>query len=584
MKRLFSILVSVVAVFSLYSCDAELDPIVVYPDVTLASSGMQTVNTITIYDTQEYKLKLSRTEGLSKAAEFDLVIDESLISEYNEVNGYHLELMPASLYALSDTKIAFDKADKDTVVLLNLRPAAVLEEAGSVAAAENYVIPISLVPAKGSTISTDQSNLELMVKFNYDEPIVTIDGSATPTPLTFISGANVTRKLQVTGSANFSTIDMSKISFNPTQEAVDAYNTANGTSYELLAEEFYTIGAGVYDPETSALTFPLDIMASAADPTKTYLLPVVAVCDEYTLRQEVLYYVVVDLQEIKMAVANTDRYVSAIQDAYKIPIEVSVNGVIGIDVPIEFSYDASLIDAYNTAKGKTYKTFDATKITCTPATLSGDATKVTAVMTVDMTAEKFESGNEYVLPFRLDRSKLIEGTQVTTEDIVYVRLKRTLIGMWGNNENGDGIKKSENVDNNEHPWVHPNSMKAQTRAIEAGDGYEYDTVNGGYTYQNWYYVWERGYQWRVLWDTNYVDANGKEYPHRRKVDAFSCVTKGFSTEQQIANIHGQNSYIDLEDGLVYINFRYYWDQTEIDQGKDQYVQAYLTDGLTPAEF
>lgn len=97
MKRLFNILVSAVAVFALYSCDAELDPIVVYPDVELSNTGMQTVNTITIYDTDEYQLSLARTEGLSKAAEFDLVINETLLNEYNETNGFNLKFMPMQL-------------------------------------------------------------------------------------------------------------------------------------------------------------------------------------------------------------------------------------------------------------------------------------------------------------------------------------------------------------------------------------------------------------------------------------------------------------------------------------------------------
>ncbi len=579
MKRLFSILVSVVAVFSLYSCDAELDPIVVYPDVTLASSGMQTVNTITIYDTQEYKLTLSRTEGLSKAAEFDLVIDESLISEYNEVNGYNLELMPASLYALSDTKIAFDKADKDTVVLLNLRPAAVLEEAGSVAAAENYVIPISLVPVKGSTISTDQSNLELMVKFNYDEPIVTIDGSATPTPLTFISGANVTRKLQVTGSANFSTIDMSKISFNPTQEAVDAYNTANGTSHELLDEEFYTISTGVYDAETSALSFELAINASKADASKTYLLPVVAECDAYTLRQEVLYYVEIDLQEVFMTVANTDRYVSAIKNNYEIPIEVSINGAIGQDTSIEFIYDESLIADYNTEKGRTYKAFEASRITCTPATMSGDATKVTATMTVNMKDIPFE-GDEYVLPFRLDKSKLMEGTQMASDEVVYVRLKRTLYGTWENVQNNEFFytQKLNSVDNTKHPWVNSNYMGGVT-AVTDSDLFE---VNGiQYPYMNTYYSWGNGYQWRVIWDEN---LNGD--PNKLVVKAWSRVCGEWTTEERAQKSleRDRGSYLDLEDGLVYFNFYYFWNSSDEAAGNKQNIQCYLAGTLTPEEF
>lgn len=584
MKRLFNILVSAVAVFALYSCDAELDPIVVYPDVELANTGMQTVNTITIYDTDEYELRLARTEGLSKAAEFDLVINEALINEYNEANGYNLKLMPESLYSLEHTKIAFDPADKDTVVMLNLKPAATLANAGSVAAAEEYAIPISLVPTAGSTISSKEDALEVMVKFAYSEPIVTIDGSANAQKLTFISGANVTRKLEVTGTVNFTTIDVKKISFEPNQAAVDAYNAANGTSHELLAEEYYTISTGVYDAETSSLTFDLAINASKADPSKTYLLPVVAKCDAYTLRQEVMYYVVIDLQEVFMTVANTDRYVSAVKNNYQIPIEVSINGAIGQDTPIEFIYDESLIAGYNSKKGKTYKAFDSSRITCAPANIAGDATKTTATISVNMKDIAFDNGDEFVLPFRLDKSKLMDGTKMASDDVVYVRLKRTLYGKWGNIQPGNAnnyTQKLSSVDDTKYPWKNSNYMAGVTKPTKATQEGMF-LVNGvEYPYMNDYYVWGRGYQWRVNWGEY---RNGD--PNKVVVKAWSCVCSGFSTEQAAQNSldNDQGSFLDLETGLVYFDFHYYWSAD--DQAKDarQTIKCYLAGGLTPEEF
>lgn len=581
MKRLFNILVSAVALFSLYSCEAELDPIVVYPDVQLANTGMQTVNTITIYDTDEYKLSLARTEGLSKVAEFDLVINEALISEYNEANGYDLKLMPESLYSLEHTHIAFDKADKDTVVMLHLKPAATLANAGSVAAAENYVIPISLIPTGESTISSKEEALEVMVKFAYDEPIVTINGSANAQKLTFISGANVTRNLQVTGSVNFTTIDVNEITFAPSQDAVDDYNAANGTSHELLAEEYYTISKGVYDAETSSLTFDLAINASKADPSKTYLLPVVAECDTYTLRQEVLYYVVIDLQEVFMTVADTDRYVSAIKNNYEIPIVVSTNGALGEDTPIEFIYDESLIAGYNAEKGKTYKTFDASRITCAPATLTGDATKVTATMTVNMKDIAFDNGDEFVLPFRLDKSKLMEGTQMASDDVVYVRLKRTLYGAWGNIQPGNAnnyTQKLNEIDNTKYPWTNSNYMAGITKYTQDDlrviDGIEYP-------YMNDYYVWGNGYQWRVLWGEYH---NGD--PNKIVIKAWSRVCGEWTTEERarisLENNHG--CFLDLEEGLVYFDFHYYWNSGDMANDTRQTIKCYLAGGLTPDEF
>lgn len=581
MKRLFNILVSAVAVFALYSCEAELDPIVIYPDVELSNTGMQTVNTITIYDTDKYELRLSRTEGLSKVAEFDLVINEALINEYNEANGYNLKLMPESLYSLEHTTIAFDKADKDTVVMLNLKPAATLANAGSISAAEEYAIPISLVPTAGSTINAKDEALEVMVKFAYSEPIVTIDGSANAQKLTFISGANVTRYLEVTGTVNFNTLDVKEISFEPNQAAVDAFNAANGTSHELLAEEYYTIGEGVYNSDDSSLKFDLAINASKADPSKTYLLPVVAKCDAYTLRQEVMYYVVIDLQEVFMTVANTDRYVSAIQNNYQIPIEVSINGAVGQDMPIEFSYDESLIADYNAKKGKTYKAFDASRITCTPANIAGDATKTTATISVNMKDIAFDNGDEFVLPFRLDKSKLMEGTKMASDDVVYVRLKRTLYGAWGNIQPGNAnnyTQKLSSIDNTKYPWQNSNYMGGITKYTND----DLRTIDGvEYPYMNDYYVWGNGYQWRVVWG-EYRDGD----PNKVVVKAWSRVCGEWSTEERarisLANDHG--SYLDLETGLVYFDFHYYWNSS--DQAKDtrQTIKCYLAGGLTPEEF
>lgn len=584
MKRLFNILVSAVAVFSLFSCEAELDPIVVYPDVKLSNTGMQTVNTITIYDTDEYKLSLARTEGLSKAAEFDLVINETLLNEYNETNGFNLKLMPESLYSLEHTKIAFDPADKDTVVMLNLKPAATLANAGSVAAAEEYAIPIELVPTAGSTINSKADALQVMVKFAYEEPIVTINGSANAQKLTFISGANVTRKLEVTGSVNFNTLDVNKISFEPSQAAVDTYNAEHGTSHELLAKEYYTISKGVYDAETNGLTFDLAINASKADPSKTYLLPVVAKCDAYTLRQEVLYYVVVDLQEVIMTIANTDRYVSAVKNNYQIPVEVSINGAVGQDMPIEFIYDESLIAGYNSKKGKTYKTFDASRITCAPANIAGDATKTTATITVNMKDIAFDNGDEFVLPFRLDKSKLMEGTKMASDDVVYVRLKRTLYGTWGNANLNDANKytqKLNSVDNNKHVWSNNNYMCGITTPTKATQAGMYEVFGVQYPYMNAYYVWGRGYQWRVNWDEHF---NGD--PNKLVVKAWCCVTTGMTLEDQVTNSLALDNgcYFDLEDGLVYLNFQYYWSNDDKAKDARQNIKCYLAGGITPDEF
>ena len=87
MKRLYKILMMMALPLAVGSCDVEYDPIVIYPDVTLENSGLTNVQTISIYQNDAYAVTLTRTEGLSRAAEFDIVLDQGILDEYNELNG-----------------------------------------------------------------------------------------------------------------------------------------------------------------------------------------------------------------------------------------------------------------------------------------------------------------------------------------------------------------------------------------------------------------------------------------------------------------------------------------------------------------
>lgn len=251
-------------------------------------------------------------------------------------------------------------------------------------------------------------------------------------------------------------------------------------------------------PRPFSLVYSITLDASALNPDYVYLLPLKMVSSDYTVLQDNIYYVKVTIQEIQFSVSNTDRYEAATRLSHEIKLDVVLNGALADDVPVEFVYDASKVDAYNTSKGKNYETLDASKIAVTNATIAAGAVKTSATVTVDMADVAFDDGKEYVLPFALDKTKLPQGSVMKSDDVVYVRLKRTLYGSWSNRDSNDNTQKTTTPG-----WTNNNYMKATTKPIDTN-------VNGvAYPYVNCYYSWSTGYHWYVAWNEIYNNDQNK---------------------------------------------------------------------------
>ena len=87
MKRFFKILFSSAFIVMMFACEAELSPITIIPDPVFDKTGLYTVNTISIYEEQETVVNISRIYGLSKELDLTIGVDETLLTEYNNLNG-----------------------------------------------------------------------------------------------------------------------------------------------------------------------------------------------------------------------------------------------------------------------------------------------------------------------------------------------------------------------------------------------------------------------------------------------------------------------------------------------------------------
>lgn len=565
MKKLFKILMFAVLTLPFGSCDVEYDPIVTLPNVSLDNSGLTTVPTVSIYQNDAYTVTLARTEGLSRAAEFDIVVDQALLDEYNELNGASFQMMPSSVYTIGVATVSFPEKSKTATFTIQVKPQSMVTAAGSVEKAANYVIPFACIPK--NPVNAPAPRLSALVRFTFASPVVTVDAPVEPEALTFIAGVEVPRVLQLSCQANFTTLQPAKLSFVATQQLVDGYNQANATEYRLLPTSCFAISAGKFDSEKRSLAYDITLEASKIDPDQVYLLPLKMASNDYTIIQDNIYYVIVSIQEIQFSVAKTDRYEVATKLIHRISLDVQLNGALAKDVPVEFAYDAGKIAAYNQSKGKVYEAFDAAKISVTKATMTAGAVKVSSVVSVDLAGLEFENGKEYVLPFVLDKSKLPQGAVMTSEDVVYVRLKRTLYGTWSNSKSDGYVIGSAG-------WTSDNYMKATTSpyAVYTDKGWKY-------CYCNFYYSWARGYHWYVAWDEVYAGD-----PNKRVIHAFSSATSGLSDEQNRDYPVDLGSHFDMTEGKVWFNFQYFYSEADKEINKRQTIKCYLESPLTVSEF
>ena len=96
MKQFFKILALAALALPFTGCDVEYSDINILPDPVFEQNGLYTVNTISIYDDYETVINVSRTAGLSKELELDIVVDETLLAEYNELYNTDYKLLEHS--------------------------------------------------------------------------------------------------------------------------------------------------------------------------------------------------------------------------------------------------------------------------------------------------------------------------------------------------------------------------------------------------------------------------------------------------------------------------------------------------------
>ena len=245
MKQFFKILALAALALPFTGCDVEYSDINILPDPVFEQNGLYTVNTISIYDDYETVINVSRTAGLSKELELDIVVDETLLAEYNELYNTDYKLLEATVLRHSGRMRNLQVRSSPSIFPCGYIPKPLIAAKG-MAAANNMLLPIRISNAS-TPVEDGGSMMQALLRLNIVEPILQVEMPEQMPQLEFIPTIPLPQEITLNATANFNTLEVAKIGYRVNASKVDAYNEEHGTFYQLLPEQYYKIKESDFD-------------------------------------------------------------------------------------------------------------------------------------------------------------------------------------------------------------------------------------------------------------------------------------------------------------------------------------------------
>ena len=483
MRRFINIFSAVALLSAMYACQAELPPIVINPDPVFDKNGTYTMNTISIYEEEEVLITVSRVHGLSKEVDMIVDVDAALLEQYNTLNGTSYKLMPEKYYD-HVASVKLEKTVKSIEVPVTLKPKALVEDFG-LEASHDYVLPISIT---SSSITLDDKGAmsQVIILPRIVEPQLNVTLPEFNAELDFIRGNPIDQSIVLTAESNFSTIQAEKVTYVPVPEAVASFNEKNGTSYELLPAEYYSIADGTLDLET--MTYATNVTFSCHEieaENDSYILPLTMTSDDYTVKQNAPLYVIVELTELRVVISDGGSMVKKYGNTGEITF--TLNAPLASDFNINLLYDEAKVAEYNQEHGTSFQAVDPSKLTITSSVIQSGAYSAAVKYQVEWTDFPYDNGQTMLLPLTIDESVLMDGARIEGGKTVYLELIKTLAGVWDVDPivpmYPAGVQASWKALVGPTIWLADGTTKTNGKTQKAsGYGHKYCFVYGGENY------------------------------------------------------------------------------------------------------
>lgn len=547
MKNKFLYAISAV-VLLLTSCEFEHPYPTVLPDPVFPENGVQAVETNLAYESYVETITIQRTYGVSKELALNIVVDGAMIEEQNTINGTTYTLLDPKYYEIPEV-VTFQPNTKSTTLEVVFKPYAMAKEMG-LEAANNAILPIRI---EADGIEDKAYLSELMLQPAIATPQITVQLPEAPTQLSFVGVSKLTQTLDLVADVNFNNVDVTKLEWKVLADKVAAYNSANGTNYKLLPSD-YKIGAPVFDKDALTVTTPVDFDCYKISNKESYVLPLQLVenHDDYIVNQSDIYYVVVNITELKVWIDNGGATIDS--STGKGVVTVKSNAPLNFDLPIVVKHIPGMLAGYNSANSTSYLGVDTSTVEIAEAKIPAYSMSVDVPFTVDISTMEFDGPNAYLVPLMIDKNELMEGTLVGDDSTLsqYIKIKKSLVGTYqieaiASGHTIDSIKADEHYSSGSSPEIKEKAGEGFGNTIKLVGTGNAGWPKGGEEYKN---KWKYAVSYSASWADGLIYFNIlMDQPVPGKPN---CVKLGDFCDRPNGNQGGYDPIVDF-DGGSYVN-------------------------------
>lgn len=219
------------------SCDQDyLNEYMVDDKIYLNEPGL-TAPTIFNWGTYTHDLYVIKGGKGLQNARVKLVIDEALLSEYNQVNGTSYQVMPSDCYAAKISELTFGKGDYRKSFQVDFHPDILLnlEESGT-----QYALPCRMEITDHSIEAAEERKMFAILTPKVKQPYLRLKDSGLMKPgASFVPSSDDESVFYTRVTTNYHNQWNLAYTLETDSEALNAYNTAHHTSYKLLPEGAY---------------------------------------------------------------------------------------------------------------------------------------------------------------------------------------------------------------------------------------------------------------------------------------------------------------------------------------------------------
>lgn len=220
------------------SCNQDyLNEYMVEDKIYLNEAGLNTP-TIFNWGTYTYDLYVIKGGKGGQGAKVRLVVDETVLSDYNKTNGTSYKMMPKGGYVLKDAELSFGKEDYRKAFKIDFNPETIL--LWNAEAEKQYVLPCRMEIIDNSIAIADEEKMSVILYPNVSEPYLKFSNSGLMSPRTsFVPSSDDEFLFYTKVQTNYYNQWDMTYTLEVDPKALDVYNKENKTDYKLLPETAY---------------------------------------------------------------------------------------------------------------------------------------------------------------------------------------------------------------------------------------------------------------------------------------------------------------------------------------------------------